>query len=102
MMFPGFLHNSSLNTQYTAQLAVPEARWKPMVHSVVGTAQSLDHCAALCHTSAINCDVFGLSATSCYLGDSTFINGTEQVPSGNRDIYMIVGKSLLRVTFILT
>ena len=97
MVFLGFLHNSSLSSQYTAQQAVPEPTWKPMVHSVVSNAQSLDHCAALCHTSAVNCDVFCLSGTTCYLGDSTFTNGTETVPSGNSDIYLIVGKFFCKV-----
>ena len=69
-----------------------------MVHSAVSDAQSPDHCAALCHASATNCDVFCLSGNTCYLGDSTFTNGTEVVPTGNSDIYIIVGELLLRVT----
>ena len=90
----GFLHNSSLSAQYTLQPSIPEADWKPFVHSVVSGAQSRDHCAALCHSSAVNCDSFVLSGTTCYLGDSTFRNGTMAVPAGNSDVYLIVGEFL--------
>ena len=97
-MLPGFLHNSSINTEYTLQKAVPAQTWRPMVHSEVSGIQSLDHCAALCHTSATNCDVFRFAVTRniCYLGDSTFTNGTSTITTGSDDIRMMISEFLLR------